>query len=289
AQPAHFSPTSRRILIGSGLQNGHHLSLNGATNLGRIPGSFGQSVFKIEPSHQPQGHQVQGPNLNVTHHSVEAVILGTYRQVFGRDVFDSQRQVMAETKLKGGQITMREFVRQLAKSRPFRQLYWESLYITKSIEYIHRRLLGRPTYGREELNRYYDLVGKQGFYALIDALIDSDDYAQAFGDDVVPYERYLTPRGYGLRSPRGPVAWWKARENPATAGAWMATHAVAPKPKRELAMAVPAAHGADSSRNGSSAAIAPPPAESAPTAESAQIDTPPAAAADPQPTESNVP
>lgn len=293
AQPAHFSSTSRRILIGSGLQNGHHLGLNGATNLGRIPGSFGQSVFKIEPSHQPQGHQVQGPNLNVTHHSVEAVILGTYRQVFGRDIFDSQRQVMAETKLKGGHITLREFVRQLAKSRPFRQLYWESLYITKSIEYIHRRLLGRPTYGREELNRYYDLVGKQGFYALIDALIDSDDYAQAFGDDVVPYERYLTPRGYGLRSPRGPVAWWKGRENPAIAGDWMATHAAAPKPQRELAMAIPAAHSADSSRNGRSVAIAPPPAppppaESAPTAEVTQLDALPEAAADPQPTEVNL-
>ena len=56
--------------------------------------------------------------------------------------------------------TLREFVRQLAKSRTFRQLYWENLYITKAIEYIHRRLLGRPTYGREELNRYYDLVSK---------------------------------------------------------------------------------------------------------------------------------
>ncbi|MGF1567455.1 MAG: phycobilisome rod-core linker polypeptide [Nodosilinea sp.] len=231
AQPAHFSPTSRRILIGSGLHNGHHGSVagaNGATDWGRIPGTFGQAILKLEPSHQPQpGHHPQGPNLNVNHHSIEAVILGAYRQVFGREVLDSQRQRVAETKLKGGELTLREFIRLLAQSRPCRQLYWESLYITKSIEIIHRRLLGRPTYGREELNRYYDLAGKQGFYALVDALIDSAEYAQVFGDDTVPYERYLTPRGYALRSPHGPTAWWKPRETPAIAGEWMATQGLA--------------------------------------------------------------
>jgi phycobilisome core-membrane linker protein len=225
AQPAHFSPTSRRLLISSGLHHGHARK-NGTAALGRVPGTFGQQVLKLEPPHQPQrGHHPQGPNLTVTHHSIDAVILATYRQVFGREVFDSQRQKVAETKLKGGEITLREFVRQLAYSRPFRQMSWEQLYITKAIEYIHRRLLGRPTYGREEMNRYYDLAGKQGFYALVDALIDSDEYFRVFGNDTVPYERYLTPRGYALRSPQGPTAWWQPRHNPAIAGEWMASQA----------------------------------------------------------------
>ncbi len=225
AQPAHFSTTSRRILISSGLHNGHSGDLKGATNLGRVPGTFGHSILKLEPSHQPtHGKHPQGPNLNVTYHSIDAVILGAYRQVLGREVFDSQRHVMAETKLKGGQITLREFIRQLAQSRPFRQMAWENLYITKSIEYMHRRLLGRPTYGRKELNRYYDLAGKKGFYALVDAMVDSNEYAEVFGDSTVPYERSLTPRGYTLRSPLGPVAWWKPRHNPNIVGEWMATH-----------------------------------------------------------------
>ena len=245
AQPAHFSSTSRRILISSGLHNGHHdLGQNGACPLGRVPGTFGQAVLKLEPSHQPQGHQTQGPNLNVNHHSIEAVILATYRQVFGLDVFDSQRQGIAETKLKGGQITLRQFVRQLAHSRPFRQMAWENLYITKSIEYIHRRLLGRPTLGRDELNRYYDLAGKQGFYAVVDAMVDSPEYTEVFGDDTVPYERYLTPRGYALRSPQGPAAWWKTRENPDIAGAWMANYSIVAEVKhhRPLALATAQAH-----------------------------------------------
>jgi phycobilisome core-membrane linker protein len=283
AQPAHFSSTSRRILISSGLHNGHHAGLNGELPLGRVPGTFGRQVLKLEKVHHQNGHRKpgevapQGPNLNVTHHSIEAVILGTYRQVFGREVFDSQRQTVAETKLKGDEITLREFVRQLAKSRTFRQLYWENLYITKAIEYIHRRLLGRPTYGREELNRYYDLVSKTGFYGLVDALIDGKEYAQVFGDNVVPYERYLTPRGYGLRSPQGPVAWWKQRDNPAIAGEWMATHGDShgvfkQPPALESAMAMslavppaplPASTG-DPSQNGSSQTETSAPAEAPP-------------------------
>jgi phycobilisome core-membrane linker protein len=224
-QPAHFSPTSRRILINSGLHNGHAVSPNGAVTWGRVPGTFGQSLFKLEPAHQPQpGHHDQGPNVNVAHHSMDAVILAAYRQVFGRAVFDSQRQTTAETQLRGGVITLREFIRQLAKSRAFRQMAWENLYITKAIEYMHRRLLGRPTCSREELNRYYDLAGKQGFYALVDAMIDSPEYISAFGEDTVPYERYVTPRGYGMRTPHGPSAWWKPRDNPAIVGDWMATH-----------------------------------------------------------------
>ena len=247
AQPAHFSEDSRRILISSGAGNGHHGfnggvsrglngrakgSSNGVGDLGRVPGSIGRHVLRWESNHSSSSHSsssvghvgVSPPSMNLTHHSPEAVIQATYRQVFGRDVFGSQRQVVAETQLKGGKITLREFIRQLAKSRPFRQMYWETLYITKAIEYIHRRLLGRPTYGRREMAQYYDLCAHQGFYALIDSLMDSAEYKQVFGDDVVPYERYLTPRGVALRSPQGPVGWSKPRDNPPIAGEWMQRH-----------------------------------------------------------------
>jgi phycobilisome core-membrane linker protein len=76
------------------------------------------------------------------------------------------------------------------------------LYVVKAIEYIHRRLLGRPTYGRQEMNKYFDLCSKKGFYALVDALIDSPEYIEAFGEDTVPYERYVTPGGLQLRKAR---------------------------------------------------------------------------------------
>ncbi|NJM97203.1 MAG: photosystem I reaction center subunit XI [Phormidesmis sp. RL_2_1] len=149
-----------------------------------------------------------------THYSVEAVILAAYRQVFGCDVSASEHHIIAETQLKAGRITLREFVRQIARSKSFRRNYWEHLYITKAVEVIHRRLLGRPTYSRQETNQYYDICSRQGFYALVDALIDSDEYLKVFGEDTAPYERYVTPRGLALRSPQGPVAWSQPREHP---------------------------------------------------------------------------
>jgi phycobilisome core-membrane linker protein len=97
---------------------------------------------------------------------------------------------------------VKEFIRAIAKSTAFRQTYWSSLYVMKAVEYIHRRLLGRPTYGRNETNRYFDICAKKGFYALIDAFIDSPEYNEAFGEDTVPYERYLTPKGLALRTLR---------------------------------------------------------------------------------------
>ncbi|MGF1523010.1 MAG: phycobilisome rod-core linker polypeptide [Leptolyngbyaceae cyanobacterium] len=235
-QPAHFSEDSRRILISTGAGN-RHSSLNGGfsngsngtADLGRVPGSPGHHILRWEYTDDGNGRFAKTRvsrtkpqlSMNLTHHSPEAVIHAAYRQVFGRELFDSQRQWVAETQLKGGDITLREFVRQLAQSRPFRRLYWEGLYITKAIEYIHRRLLGRPTFGRREMGQYYDICARQGFYVLIDTLLDSDEYFEVFGEDIVPYERYLTPRGVALRSPQGPVAWSKPRDNPAIAGEWM--------------------------------------------------------------------
>lgn len=229
AQPAHFREDSRRILIGSGGRKGYPItnkhSLNTHSELGRIPGSL-EHTFALPPQMNPAHSLANGtkngsqpvsenpPSFNSTQHSVEAVILAAYRQVFGRAVLESQRHTMAETRLKGGLITVREFVRELAKSKAFRRAYWENLYMTKAAEIIHRRLLGRPTYGRRETSRYYDICGRQGFYALVDALIDSDEYISVFGESTVPYERYVTPRGLAMRSPQGPAAWSKPRENP---------------------------------------------------------------------------
>ncbi len=195
AHPAFFKVDHRRILIQTETGNPHHL--------GRVPGSLGTRSLKFSPVHAGQS------NVNLYHHSPEAVILGAYRQVLGSDIYAGQRLTSAETRLKSGEITVREFIRQVGKSRQFRKQAWESFYITKAIEYIHRRLLGRPTYGRAEMSRYYDLCAKQGFYALIDVLIDSPEYIEVFGEDTVPYERYVTPRGLVMRSPTGSGDSWR--------------------------------------------------------------------------------
>ncbi len=181
-RPAPFGKDTRRILIhqGAGINN----QLSNPAARPQAPGSLGAKVFKSSEA------------------DMATIIGAVYRQVFGRPVYAGQQLSVAESRLKNGEINVREFVKAVAKSEAFRKTYWTSLYVMKAVEYIHRRLLGRPTYGREENNRYFDICAKKGFYALVDAMIDSQEYTECFGEDTVPYERYLTPAGQAMRSLR---------------------------------------------------------------------------------------
>lgn len=194
-RPAPFNKDTKRILInrGPGIYNQN----SNPKARGLNPGSLGPKVFRL--STLPNSGGSNGTSVKATEVSTQKVIEAAYRQVFGRLLYEGQRFSVAEIRLENGDIPVREFIRILAKSEVFRSMYWSSLYITKAIEYIHRRLLGRPTYGRQEINSYFDICARKGFYALVDAIIDSPEYNEAFGEDTVPYERYLTPAGLQLR------------------------------------------------------------------------------------------
>ncbi|MGB5594069.1 MAG: phycobilisome rod-core linker polypeptide, partial [Crocosphaera sp.] len=195
--PAPFGKDTKRLLIhrGPGINNQNS---NPAAR-GEFPGSLGAKVFRL--NNELPGSS-NGVSIKYGESSTQAVIRAAYRQVFGRDVYEGQQLKVAEIKLENGDITLREFIKTLAKSEVFLKTYWTPFYVVKAIEYVHRRLLGRPTYGRQEMNPYFDLASKKGFYALVDAMIDSKEYEEAFGEDTVPYERYLTPAGMQLRMAR---------------------------------------------------------------------------------------
>jgi len=197
SSPAPFGKDTRRILIHRGPAVNNQLGNPGAK--AEQPGSLGAKVFRL--NNELPGKS-KGSGVKFGENSTQTVLNAAYRQVFGRDVYAGQRLSVAEIQLENGEISLREFVKRLAKSELFLKLYWTPHYVCKAIEYIHRRLLGRPTYGRQEMNAYFDLASKKGFYALIDALIDSKEYSEAFGEDTVPYERYLTPAGLTMRSLR---------------------------------------------------------------------------------------
>jgi phycobilisome core-membrane linker protein len=64
---------------------------------------------------------------------------------------------------------------------------------------IHRRLLGRPTFGRWEIDQYFAIAARSGFYGVVDAIINSPEYCETFGEDTVPYERFITPTDLNSR------------------------------------------------------------------------------------------
>ncbi len=198
SKPAPFGKDTKRLLIHRGAGINNQNSNPGVR--GVAPGSLGAKVFKLDQL--PGSGGSNGASTKFSESSTQAVIRACYRQVFGRELYLGQRLNSAENRLENGEITLKEFIRILAKSDVFRKMYWAPFYVVKAIEYIHRRLLGRPTYGRQEMNKYFDLCSKQGIYGLVDSIIDSLEYNEAFGEDTVPYERYLTPAGLQLRSAR---------------------------------------------------------------------------------------
>ena len=200
-RPAFFGKDTKRLLIhqGPGINNQN----SNPSARGEFPGTLGPKVFRLDQLPGTRGRKSQaGTSIKFSEGSTQALIRGAYIQVFGRELYEGQRQKVAEIKLENGDISVREFIRALAKSDVFRNMYWTSLYVMKAIEYIHRRLLGRPTYGRQETNKYFDIASKKGFYAVVDAIIDSLEYSEAFGEDTVPYERYLTSSGVAGRNLR---------------------------------------------------------------------------------------
>ena len=190
--PAPFGKDTRRLLIrqGPGIFN----QMSNPQIRAKSPGTLGPKIFKMSPV-------LVNPS-DVTDLSRETVIQACYLRMFGRKIYEEEALIFkpVESKLRDGAMSVRDFIRYLAKSSLFRSLYWEKLYICKAIEYIHNRILGRPTYGRQEINQYFDIIYKQNYYQMIDAMIDSSEYEESFSQDIVPYERYLTSRGLASRT-----------------------------------------------------------------------------------------
>jgi phycocyanin-associated rod linker protein len=134
---------------------------------------------------------------NWSEDDAKAVIRAVYRQVLGNDyVMKSQRLVNAESLLKNGSITVRDFVRCVAKSDLYKEKFLYNNFQTRVIELNNKQLLGRTPYDESEIVFHLDLYENKGFDADIDSYIDSPEYEDNFGDNIVPYYRgFSTQRG----------------------------------------------------------------------------------------------
>ena len=203
-RPAPFGYDTRRLLVSNGLaQPGQ---MDSPQFRSSRPRKLGPTVLRLQQiatggnSLPSRGGQ---PSIRGTESSTQAVIKAVYVQVLGNTGYSGERVESAENRLENGDINLREFIRQVACSNPFRRRYWEGLYITKAIEVMHRRLLGRPTFGRWEIDALFDTAARKGFYGVVDALIGSKEFSDCFGDDTVPYERFITPNDLTVRRAPG--------------------------------------------------------------------------------------
>ncbi|MBW4675889.1 MAG: phycobilisome linker polypeptide [Desmonostoc geniculatum HA4340-LM1] len=119
---------------------------------------------------------------------IETVIRAVYKQVLGNAyVLESERLPVPESQLKRGEISVREFVRQVAKSELYRSRFFDSVPRYRSIELNFRHLLGRAPLDLEETRSHSTILDTKGFEADIDSYLDSDEYQETFGENTVPY------------------------------------------------------------------------------------------------------
>ena len=125
-----------------------------------------------------------------------------YKNIFGNlSLMESERPIDIERKLRNGDITVREFTRKICKSTIYRNFYFDNISQYKSIKLRYKHILGRPIKSQLEVAQNSNIINNLGFEAHVDFLIDSDEYNNVFGEDIVPFIRsWNSPIGFKTKS-----------------------------------------------------------------------------------------
>ena len=107
--------------------------------------------------------------------------------LFRSYVMASERLEGPESLFKRGYLSVREFVRQVAKSGLYKAKFFESTNPYRFIELNFKHLLGRAPQNKAEMLAHFTILQEQGYDAEIDSYIDSAEYQERFGEEVVPY------------------------------------------------------------------------------------------------------
>jgi phycobilisome rod-core linker protein len=136
------------------------------------------------------------------------LIEAAYRQIFFH-AFAADREPYLESQLRNSQITVREFIRGLLLSNTYRQSFYNLNSNYRFVEQTVQRVLGRDVYSQREKIAWSIVVATKGMQGFVDELLNSDEYLNAYGDNVVPYQRRRVLPGrnagelpFNIKSPR---------------------------------------------------------------------------------------
>lgn len=140
---------------------------------------------------------------------VDELIWSAYRQIFSEHlILESYRQLALESQLRNRTISVQEFIRGLGKSEVYRQQVAELNSNYRIVDITFKRFLGRASYGKDEQIAWSIVIATKGLHGFIDAVVDSEEYRQHFGDDIVPYQRRrMSDRPFNLANPRYNQYW----------------------------------------------------------------------------------
>jgi phycoerythrin-associated linker protein len=100
---------------------------------------------------------------------VETIIRAVYRQVLGNAyVMESEQLSIPESRLKNGEISVRDFVRLVAQSELYRDRFFDNCPRYRAIELNFKHLLGRSPESYEEMSYHSQILDRGGYIAEID-------------------------------------------------------------------------------------------------------------------------
>ncbi len=146
---------------------------------------------------------------------LKELIWTAYRQVFSEhEIIRDFRQINLESQLNNRAISVRDFVRGLAKSQAFYRMVVETNSNYRIVEICLKRLLGRAPYNKDEEIAWSIKIATAGISGFVDALIDSQEYESNFGNTTVPYQRRrFKDRPFNLVTPRYADYWRDKQES----------------------------------------------------------------------------
>ncbi|MUG98270.1 phycobilisome rod-core linker polypeptide CpcG1 [Scytonema sp. UIC 10036] len=145
----------------------------------------------------------------ISNADIDAIIWAGYRQIFSEHlILESYRQPFLESQLRHRAINVRDFIRGLGKSEVYRSLVGDTNSNYRLVDISFKRFLGRASYGKDEQIAWSIVIATKGLDGFIDALVDSDEYRQNFGDEIVPFQRRrFKDRPFNLVNPRYADYW----------------------------------------------------------------------------------
>jgi phycobilisome core-membrane linker protein len=124
-----------------------------------------------------------------------ALVRAAYRQVFERDmdayVADAQFSQFT-SKLLNKETTVKEFILAIGTSDLYIKEFYAPFPNTKVIELGTKHFLGRAPLDQAEIRKYNVILATSGIKAMVTEMVNSREFLDAFGEDVVPYNRFET-------------------------------------------------------------------------------------------------
>ncbi|MFK8184621.1 MAG: phycobilisome rod-core linker polypeptide [Phormidesmis sp.] len=141
--------------------------------------------YTVEGDDQPR---IYSAEALLEYSEMTELIDAAYRQIFFH-CFTADREGFLESQLRNGQITVRDFIRGLLLSDTFLRNYYSKNSNYRFVGQCIQRVLGREPYNEREKIAWSIKIATKGVEGFVDELLDSEEYMENFGYDIVPYYR----------------------------------------------------------------------------------------------------